>query len=214
MAWLPSDLAWDAVAAEGTSREWLDSRVDLQHAVRKQASKRNTITTITHSLSTHTRSFSSSPTPPSFLARTHTSTRYSREHRALRTAQALSHCNNDNNNNHPSPQFTMGRRAFCVPALVTGFLAFALLLLSTISTPLEGANSSPFYVVQGTGLNNATDGAPGANEQRQINSIRVSGQTSSCLGEGTSMHWVRKGRPMDGRAHFEVLGCMRGCGRP
>ncbi|CEH14160.1 Actin cortical patch SUR7/pH-response regulator PalI [Ceraceosorus bombacis] len=80
----------------------------------------------------------------------------------------------------------MGRRAFCVPALVTGFLAFALLLLSTISTPLEGANSSPFYVVEGTNLNNATDSASNANQQRQLSSIRLGnwGYCTKGTGEG------------------------------
>ena len=68
----------------------------------------------------------------------------------------------------------MGRKAFCVPALVTSFLAWVLLLLCTISTPTTFHTSSPFNFVQATQLGNITDvTGTGASPDRQLIGLKL-----------------------------------------
>lgn len=67
----------------------------------------------------------------------------------------------------------MGRKAFCVPALVSSFLAVVLLLLCTVSTPTTFHTSTPFNFVQASDLGNITDTTPGANQDRQLSGLKV-----------------------------------------
>lgn len=67
----------------------------------------------------------------------------------------------------------MGRKAFCVPALVTSFIAWVLLLLCTISTPTTFHTSTPFNFVQASHLGNISDLSNGANPDRNLTAIKV-----------------------------------------
>lgn len=68
----------------------------------------------------------------------------------------------------------VARKTFCLPSLVTTFCALILLLLVTISLPLAGHNSSPFYIATASNLDgrivDRTGG--GANPNRNLTDIR------------------------------------------
>lgn len=51
----------------------------------------------------------------------------------------------------------MARKAFCVPALVTSFIAIVLLVLTTVSVPTTYHKSTPFDIVRANNLNGAID---------------------------------------------------------
>lgn len=68
----------------------------------------------------------------------------------------------------------MGRKTFCIPSLVSTFVAFILLLLVTISIPLTFHASSPFYIVTASNLNGLRDiTGNGANPDRNLTGIRA-----------------------------------------
>lgn len=67
----------------------------------------------------------------------------------------------------------MGRKAFCVPALVSSLIACVLLLLCTISTPTTFHTSTPFNFVQASDLGNVTDLSGYANPQRNLTAIKI-----------------------------------------
>lgn len=51
----------------------------------------------------------------------------------------------------------MVRKAFCVPALVTSFIAIVLLVLTTVSVPTTYHKSTPFDIVRANNLQGAVD---------------------------------------------------------
>lgn len=68
----------------------------------------------------------------------------------------------------------MGRRAFCIPALISSCLACVLLLLCTISTPTTFHTSTPFDFVRANNLGNITDGTNNtANAARLLEGIKL-----------------------------------------
>lgn len=72
------------------------------------------------------------------------------------------------------------QRAFCVPALVSSFIACILLLLCTISTPTTFHTSTPFNFVQASNLGNITDGTNNtANHERLIIGLKVNSEMKS-----------------------------------
>lgn len=79
------------------------------------------------------------------------------------------------------------RKTFCIPSLVTTFIALVLLILVTISVPLTTHSSSPFYIVEAKDLNGTiTDGTGnGANANRELTAVRAGiwGYCSQGVGE-------------------------------
>lgn len=68
----------------------------------------------------------------------------------------------------------MVRHAFCVPALVSSFIACVLLLLCTVSTPTTFHTSTPFEFVRASNLGNITDGTNNtSNHNRLLEGIKV-----------------------------------------
>ena len=58
---------------------------------------------------------------------------------------------------YPLTLSIMARKAFCVPALVTSFIAIVLLVLTTVSVPTTYHKSTPFDIVRANNLNGAID---------------------------------------------------------
>lgn len=66
----------------------------------------------------------------------------------------------------------MVRKAFCVPALVTGFIAVVLLVLTVVSMPTTYHKATPFDIVRASNLQGMLDLTPGAKADQGLQKAR------------------------------------------
>lgn len=66
----------------------------------------------------------------------------------------------------------MVRKAFCVPALVSGFIAIVLLVLTVVSMPTTLHKTTPFEIVRAYNLNGTHDLSNGALTQRSFTAVK------------------------------------------
>lgn len=68
----------------------------------------------------------------------------------------------------------MVRKAFCIPALVTGFIAIVLLVLTVVSMPTTLHKSTPFEIVRATNINGIYDlsSSSGVDSSRSLTALK------------------------------------------